>query len=127
MILNDSLAHALGCSHYVGGIYRFVGGNHHKSFNSVFFGKLNGVECTEHVVFDCLAAVMLHKGHVLVSCRMENHLRSVYKEYLFKSRLVAYRKDLYVYLKICAVCDTKLLLNVISIIFISRNTDQFSI
>ena len=70
--LHVDFADTLGAAHDVGGIHRFVGGNHHELLHLVFHTEVGDDLRAPHVVLHAFAGVVLHHGHVLVGCGVED-------------------------------------------------------
>ena len=80
----------LWASHDVGWVDGFVGGDHDELLSAVLHGKVSNDARTIDIVADCLTRVVLHHGHVLVSCCMEDVLRHMLGENLLHVILIGY-------------------------------------
>ena len=75
--LENHLTEPLGGAHEVGGVYRLVGGNHHKFLRAVLLRCPHHMIGAEDVVLHCLRGAFFHEGHMLVGRRVEHHLGTV--------------------------------------------------
>ena len=71
----DQFPNPFGRAHDVGGIYRFIGGDHHESFSTLRAPPGSESDQSQHVVFDCLLHVLFHHRNMLVGRGMKHNLR----------------------------------------------------
>ena len=89
--LDYHFTNTLCCAHNIGGIYRFIGGDKHKTTDTEFVGGTHGIESTENVILYRLVRAVLHEGNVLMSRRMINYIGTKLIKDAFKPFHVSHR------------------------------------
>ena len=87
--LRDTLAGA----HDIGGVYRLVGGDHHKALNAVFDRHVRHVLCSQNVSLNSLVREIFHQRHMLVSRRVIDYIRPHFAEDLLHADTISYIAD----------------------------------
>ncbi len=77
-----------GGAHDTGGMYRLVGGDHHKSLHLKFVCKIRQTFSAKHVVLDGLADILLHQWNMLVGRSVKDDIGAMCLEYLTYTWLV---------------------------------------
>ena len=67
-----NLTDTLGTSHDVGGVDGLVGGYHHELLGAVLDGEVGDDACAVDVVLHGHGGIVLHHGHMLVCCGVED-------------------------------------------------------
>ena len=83
IVLHDHFAHALGGTHDICRINRFVGRDENEVGTTALMSHAHYIQRAEHIVLDGLTRIRLHKGHMLVCCSVKNNMRIVAIENLF--------------------------------------------
>ena len=75
--LNDHLTHALGSTHHISRIYRFIRGDHDKTLRSVGRCRKSSLPGTEYIVFHGLIGTCFHQWHMFVGRCVINNIRFI--------------------------------------------------
>ena len=121
--LYDHFADPLAGPHDIGGVHRFVRGNHDKFFRAVQSGGLRCFPGSEYVVLNRLIGTDLHERHMLMRCRMVDNIRPVRLKNGIDALRIADRSNEDGQLQLRKILQ-QLLLNIIGIIFINIHNYQ---
>ena len=79
--LHVDFADTLRATHYIGGVHRLIGRNHHELLHPIFHGQVGNDSCTVDIVLHGLARIILHHRHMLVGSGMEHIVRTEHLEH----------------------------------------------
>ena len=121
--LDDHLTNSFGSPHDICGIDRLIGRNKHKGFHLMSFCRSCHVISAKNIVLNRLIGAVLHKRHMLVCCRMVDHLGPAPLKNLFHSYLVANRSNQYQQVQFRVVA-LQFLLNTVCIVLVNIKNNQ---
>ena len=91
--LDDHLTDALGCTHNVCGVDRFIGGDEYELFDFILLSSKSDVVSAEDVILYSFVRAVLHQRNMLMGSCMEDQLRVVFFKYNIQSVEVSHRTD----------------------------------
>ena len=122
--LDDHLAHPLGGAHDIGGIHRLVGGHHHEALGLIDLTELHQIFRAEDIVINGLHAVMLHEGHMLMGCRVDDDLGAILIEYPLQRLFMGDGADFNLQIQCIAVGNLQLLLHIVGTVLVDVQDDD---
>ena len=98
--LDNHLTEPFACPHDIGRIYCFVRTDQNESLTAVHHCRISSLVSTDDIVFDRFTWTVFHERHMLVRCRMVDHVRPVGFKYCIDSSGIPNRTDQYNQIKL---------------------------